>query len=114
MFSYDLISLTEIALNDSVELPHVLLEDYTFVSKNNAANTRHGGVGIFYKNSLPLLVRNDLGFEESLAVELKFGRKKIFFTVLYRRPSNTNGSPELEAFLKNFQDLHTKLKSENP
>ena len=114
IFSYDLISLTEIALNDTVEVPPTLLEGYTFISKNNVANTGHGGVGIFYKNSLPLVVRNDLGFEEALVVELKFGRKKIFFTVLYRSPSHTNGSPEFETFLQNFLDLHTKLKSENP
>ena len=114
IYSYDLISLTEVALNDSVEIPHVLLENYTFVSKNNVANTRHGGVGIFYKNSLPLTVRNDLGFEEALVVELNFGMKKIFFTVLYRSPSVMNGSPEFEAFLQSFQDLHAKLKRENP
>ena len=114
IFSYDLISLTEIALNDSVDVPHDLLDDYTFVFKNNVSNTRHGGVGIFYRNSLPLTVRNDLGFEEALVVELNFGRKKIFFTVLYRSPSNFTGSPEFENFLQNFDDLHTKLKSENP
>ena len=114
LFSYDLISLTEISLNDTVEIPNVLLEDYTFISKNNVANTRHGGVGIFYKNTLPLIVRNDLGFEEALVVELNFGRRKIFFSVLYRSPSNYNGSPEFESFLQNFQELHTRLKSENP
>ena len=45
---------------------------------NNPANTRHGGVGLFYKNSLPIIARNDLSFNESIVVELKFGRKKYF------------------------------------
>ena len=57
------------------------------MSANNPANNRHGGVGFFYKNSLPVIVRDDLSFEESIVVELKFGRKKIFFTVLYRTPA---------------------------
>ena len=76
LFNYDLISICETSLNDSVELPEPLLNEYTFVPANNPANKRHGGVGLFYKNSLPVVVRNDLSFDESIVVELKFGRKK--------------------------------------
>ena len=114
LYNYDLISLCEVGLNDSIEIPDPLLENYTFISKNKADNSRHGGVGLLYKNSLPLFVRRDLGFDEALVVELKFGRKKIFFTVLYRSPSYTNGSPEFETFLKNFECLFEKIKGENP
>ena len=84
IFNYDLISICETSLNDSVELPVTLLNEYTVMPANNPANTRHGGVGLFYKNSLPVILRNDLSFNESIVVELKFGRKKVFFTVLYR------------------------------
>ena len=73
IFNYDLISICETSLNDSVELPETLLNDYTFVPANTPANTRHGGVGLFYKNSLPLIIRNDLSFDESIVIELKFG-----------------------------------------
>ena len=55
--------------------------------QNKPGNTRHGGVGFFHKNSLEVIVSNDLSFDESIVVELKFGRKKIFFTVLCRSPS---------------------------
>ena len=75
-FKYDITSICEASLNDSVELPETLLNNYTLVSANNPANTRHGGVGLFYKNSLPVIVRNDLSFDESIALELNFGRKK--------------------------------------
>ena len=75
IFHYDLISICETCLNDSVEL---LLDEYTFVHANNPANTRRGGVGLFYKNSLPVVIRNDLSFDESIVVELKFGRKNFF------------------------------------
>ena len=40
----------------------------------NPTNFRHGGVGLFFKNSLPIKIRDDLSFEESIVVELKFGR----------------------------------------
>ena len=78
-FNYDLISICETSLNDSVKLPETLPDEYTFVPVNNPTNTRRGGVGLFYKNSLPLIIRNDLSFGESIVVEVKFGRKKIFF-----------------------------------
>ena len=109
-FNYDLISICETSLNDSVELPEPLLNEYTFVSANNPANKRNGGVGLFYKNSLPVVVRNDLSFDESIVVELKFGRKKIFFTVLYRSPSFDHNSSNFRVFLSNFRNLYAKIK----
>ena len=81
-FNYDIISLCETSLNDSLTLPDPLIDDYTFIPRNNPQNTRHGGVGLLYKNSLPIQERTDLSFHESIVVELKFGNKKIFFTVL--------------------------------
>ena len=113
-FNYDLISICETSLNDSVELPEPLLNEYTFVLANNPGSTRHGGVGLFYKNSLSVVVRNDLSFDESIVVELKFGRKKIYFTVLYRSPAFNHTSLEFQAFLSNFKNLYSKIKADNP
>ena len=81
VFNYDLISLCETSLNDDVQMPDpgsYLNNEYTFISSNKPDNTRHGGVGLLYKNSLPLKVRNDLSFSETIVVELKFGRKNFF------------------------------------
>ena len=114
IFNYDFISVCETNLNDSVELPETLLNDYTFEPANHPSNIKHGGVGLFYKNSLPIIVRRDLSFDESIVVELKFGRKKIFFTVLYRSPSFDHASPEFRDFLLNFKNLYSKIKAENP
>ena len=79
VFNYDLISLCETSLNESIEVPNPLLNDYTFIAANHPDNVTHGGVGLFCKNSLPLKLRNDLAFRESIVVELKFGRKIIIF-----------------------------------
>ena len=81
---------------------------------NKPDNARHGGVGLFYKNSLPLKVRNDLSFSESIVVELKYGRKKIFFTVLYRSTSFNYTTPQFTSFISNFKDLYIKIKQESP
>ena len=113
-YNYDLFSICETSLNDTVKLPETLINDYTFVPANNPLNTRRGGVGLFFKNSLPVIVRKDLSFDESIVVELKFGRKKIFFTVLYRSPAFNHTSPEFIAFLSNFKNLYSKIKAENP
>ena len=66
-----MISINETSLNDSVQIPDPLINDYTFESANNPENTRHGGVGLFYKNSLPIVIRKDLSFEESIVAEIK-------------------------------------------
>ena len=58
-------------------LRETLHDEYTFVPVNNPANTKRGGVDLFYKISLPVVIRIDLSLEESIVAELKFGR--IFF-----------------------------------
>ena len=114
IFNYDLISLCETSWNESTEIPDPLLNDYTFIPANHPDDVTHGGVGLFYKNSLPIILRNDLAFRESIVVELKFGRKKMFFTVLYRSPSFKHSSVEFTVFISNFKVLHTKIQAENP
>ena len=43
-----------------------------------------------------------------------FGRKKLFFTVLYRNPENRSNSPEFDIFLKNFETTHARISESNP
>ena len=105
IFKYDLISVCEISLNDSIKLPDILL---------NETNTRHGGVGLFYKNYLLIMIRNDLSFNELIVIELNFRRETFFFTVLYRSPVFSHTSPAFKVFLSNFTNLYSKIKNENP
>ena len=56
--SNDINTVYETCLDDSVELPEKMLDNYFFIFKNNPLNTKRGGVGLFYKDSLPLKVRN--------------------------------------------------------
>ena len=100
IFNYDLISICD-----------TLLSDYTFVPANNPANSRNGGVGLFYKNSLPVIVRNDLSFDELIVVELKFGRKKYFLLFYIELLLLT--IPLLN-FKISCQTLYSKIKTENP
>ena len=76
--------------------------------------SQNGGVGIFYKEQLPLRIRTDLCFDECLVSELQFEQKKIFFTVLYRNPSSKANTPQFTKFLNHFKDLYNKISKENP
>jgi len=71
--NYDIISLT--SLNDAVQVPENALPGYKFHSCNHPDGNRSGGVGIFYKETLPLRIRQDLSFEEYIVTEMIFGRK---------------------------------------
>ena len=106
--------MNETCLNDTIEIPETLLENYTFINANSAANHRHGGVGLFYKNSLPLKVRDDLSFAETIVIELKFKRKSIFYTIFYRSPASSLNSPEFSKFVDDFKNLHSKISVEKP
>ena len=64
----------------------------------NPTNMRHGGIGLFFNNSLPIEIRYDLAFEESIVVELNFGRIK---NLLYRSLTINHTSPEFLALNKN-------------
>ena len=75
IFNYDLISIRETSLNDSIKLPDILLIDYTFVPSTSSTNTKYGSVGLFFKNYLPIKIRNDLSFEESVVVEISFSSR---------------------------------------
>ena len=114
LFDYDLISVCETNLNDSIVIPDPFLKDYNFISANHPGNVSRGGVGLFYKESLPVVHRRDLSFDECIVIELKFGRKKIFFTVLYRSPAANHGSPDFALFLSNFKNLNINIMAENP
>ena len=78
LFDYDIISLCETSLNNDITVPsnEYFNNNYTFISANKPDGTRHGGVGLFYRNDLPVTVRRDLSFDECIVLELKFGRKK--------------------------------------
>ena len=110
-FNYDIISLCETCLKDSIEIPDPLMDEYTFYPANHPDNTARGGVGLLYKNTLPLTIRHDLAFSESIVAEINFGRKKIYFTVLYRSPANKANSSEFKHFLDNFENLHLVISA---
>ena len=68
--NYDIISVCETSLNDTVQIPEKMLESYTFLACNNPKNVKHGGVGLFYKDSFAIKIRDDIAFDETLVIEI--------------------------------------------
>ena len=66
----------------------------------NPSNTGNGGVGSFYKN-LPIKIRDDLSFNESIIVEIVIGRKKYSSQLFTKAPLN------------NFEKLYEITKKGN-
>ena len=97
-YNYDIMSLCETSRNDDVEIPVSLIDGYNFVSLNHPSGNRRGGVGIFYKENLPLKIRKDLSFNECLVSEVLIGKRKVFLTVCYRSPSMKANTLEFEIF----------------
>ena len=73
IFKYDIISLCETSLNDDIQVPEGILPGYQYHPLNHPDGRKSGGVGIFYKETLPLRVGPELSSAECLVNELSFG-----------------------------------------
>ena len=65
-------------MNDTVQISEKMLESYTFLACNNPKNLIHEGVGLFYKDSLPIKIRDDIAFDETLVIEIMIDKKRYF------------------------------------
>ena len=111
---YDIISLCETSLGRNENVPLNIFPGYQYYACNHSSGEKKGGVGIFYKESLPIKFRDDLSFEECIVAELVVERKKNFFTVLYRNPKHSADSTEFANFITNLSDLYSRILLENP
>ena len=74
---------------------------------------KRGGVGLYVKDSLPTTERIDLvTLPECVVCEIQINRKKYFFVVIYRSPSQDED--EFDNFAINFELMLSKMHAENP
>ena len=65
IYNYDIISLCETSLTEETTPQVPNMEGYTYEPANHPDDTPRGGVGVYFKDSLPVVVRRDLSFNES-------------------------------------------------
>ena len=113
VYNYDLIGIVETHLNSTVDENKIGLNGYSFHKSNHPQDVKRGGVGLYMKESLPARRRPDLETQpECVVCEIKLNRKKYFFAILYRSPSQTQ--VEFEGFRQNFEQILSKMSAENP
>ena len=85
---FDVICLSETYLDSTVAVGDENLEiiDCNLVQSDHPANTKRGGVCLYYKTCLPLRVLDIQYLNECINFELKIGDKLCTFVVLYRSP----------------------------
>ena len=55
------------------------MKSYHHYARNHPSGEKNGVVGIFYKDTLPIIIRSDLLFDECIVTESRYGRKIHFF-----------------------------------
>ena len=113
LYNYDLIGIAETHLDDSIDQERLILKGYEFINCNHPLNSKRGGVGLYVKDSLPKKERPDIAtLPESIVCELNLDRKKYFFVVVYRSPSQDQ--QEFDNFMNNFELMLSKMSAEEP
>ena len=113
VYNYDLIGIVETHLDSTIEEERLALDGYSFHKDNHPQNVKRGGVGLYVKDSLPSKNRSDLvTLPECVVCEIQLKRKKYFFVVVYRSPSQDQS--EFDNFTLNFELLLSKIQAENP
>ena len=85
---------------------------YNLVRSDHPANTKRGGVCLYYKTCLPLRVLDIQYLNECINFELKIGDKLCTFVALYRSPSQSLDN--FETFIDNFELNLETLSRKNP
>ena len=113
LYNYDLIGIVETHIDSTVDKDKLAMDGYTLHEANHPQNIKRGGVGLYIKDSLPSKNRSDqVTLPECVVCEIQLNRKKYFFVVIYRSPSQDQN--EFDNFTINFELLLSKMHAENP
>ena len=88
--NYDIICLTETFLNSSIQSRHnrITIEGYNLIRSDHPSDSKKGGVCIYYKEHIPLILRDDINtLNNYLVTGIRLQNEKCFLTCIYRSPS---------------------------
>ena len=113
----DIICLSEKFLDSSIsnEDERIRIEGYNLLRADHLSNKKRGDVCIYCKELFPIIKRDDLcTFKDCLVTKIIMGKKKLFFSCLYRSASQTKEEFEefctgLNLLLSNVNDLNIPL-----
>ena len=111
-YKYNFICLSESFLDSSAPDNLVDKQRYNLVRADHPDNTKRGRVCIYYKESLPVRVKNLPYFKEALLLEISFNKKTVIVSVVYRSPSQNSNQSEL--FLSKLETLLSDINKRKP
>ena len=104
--NYDIIRLTESFLNSSIlsDDNRIKIDGYNLIRSDHPSDSKNGGVCIYYKEHIPLILRDDINpLDNCVAAEIRSQNEKCFLICIYRSPSQNQD--EFKNFCTNF-DIH--------
>ena len=114
-YSFDLFGVCESSLSPDISNEDICIGVFSpepFRS-DKPANTRNGGVCLYYKENLPIKRRVDLELlNEIIVAEIKLNRDKCFFVLSYRHPNQLRD--ELDDYIKSLENIYDRIRNENP
>lgn len=89
--NFDLISLTETWLNNSILNQDLAFKDFQLPFRRDRISDSYGGIAVYVKNGIPSKRRNDLELLsiECLWLEINIRNRKILVGTFYRPPNST-------------------------
>ena len=113
--NYDIVCISETFLNSTIQDDDesIKIDGYTLIRSDHPSDSKRGGVGIYYKEKISLIKRDDLRtLDNCLVTEIRSQNEKCFLTCIYRSPSQS--PDEFENFCLKFDLLFNKVNDEFP
>ena len=111
---FDIVMIGETHLKHDINDNDMQIEGYTLNRCDHPENVALGGVCVYYKSNLPIILKPELTFlNECIVMELKVGNKRCFITCLYRSPAN-NTKDKINEFVINLEKNIMSIDRKNP
>ena len=94
-------------LDSTVDPNNILIDAYNLLRADNRENVKRGGVCLYYRENLTLLLVNTPYIEQCILREINIQNTTGYAAVLDRSPSQS--SNESEEFLVNFDKLWNQV-----
>ena len=100
---FDVICLSETYLNSSIlhDDDNLQILGYNLYREDRPLNVKQRGIGIYYKTSLPLKIKNIHYLQECINFEINIKDKLCNFISLYRSPNQSQD--DFESFINDLE-----------
>lgn len=100
--NFDIFGVTETWLNESISSENLKIDGFNFIRCDRGR--RGGGVGVYVRSSLNYTVLKYVGETEQVWLNLRFGRVRAAFSVVYKPPTY-----DCKSFLDSFENTVTEI-----